>query len=65
MMSSKPLYINPESDFNNSNLKHFREGKEKGAKENAIGIAHNITASGVDINVVLSTGLSKEHIKKL
>ena len=57
-------YISPE--ITNSNTKHFREGKEEGAKEKAIEIAHKLKAAGMPLESIASmTGLPKEEIEKL
>ena len=61
-------YISPE--INNSNEKHFREGKEEGLKEGLekgiLQVAKNMKAAGVDDAVILATtGLTKEEIDKL
>ena len=62
------------NDINNSNVKHFREGREEGlkegkevgAKEKTMEIARNLKAAGVNIAVIQSTtGLSKEEIEEI
>ena len=64
--------ISPE--INNSNVKHFREGKEEGLKEGlkegerkkSIEIARKLKAAGVDNAVIFATtGLTKEEINRL
>ena len=57
-------YISPE--INNSNVKHFREGKEEGAKEKAVEIARKLKAAGVDEAVILATtGLNEDEFNSL
>ena len=69
-------YISPE--ISNSNVKHFREGKEEGLREGkveglkegeqkkALEIARKLKAAGVDDAVILATtGLTKEEIERL
>ena len=62
------------NDINNSNVKHFREGreeglkegKEEGAKEKTMEIARNLKAAGVNIAVIqTTTGLGEEEIERL
>ena len=61
-------YISPE--INNSNVKHFREGKEEGLKEGerkkALDIARKLKAAGVDDAVILATtGLNEDELNSL
>jgi len=53
----KPLlwHCNIRTEINNSNVKHFREGKEEGAKEKTFEIARKLKAAGVDDAVILAT----------
>ena len=58
------------NDINNSNVKHFREGKEEGLKEGerkkSLEIAIKLKAAGVDEAVIVATtGLAKEEISRL
>ena len=73
-MDSQRRYFNPENDINNSNIKHFREGKEEGLKEGlkegerkkAMEIARNLKTAGVDTAVIqVTTGLTEEEISQL
>ena len=66
------------NDINNSNVKHFREGKEEGLREGkeegmkegerkkALDIALKLRAAGVDDAVILATtGLEENELKSL
>ena len=66
------------NDINNSNVKHFREGKEEGLREGkeegmkegerkkALDIARKLRAAGVDDAVILATtGLEENELKSL
>ena len=58
------------NDINNSNVKHFREGREEGLREGMekgiLQVAKNMKAAGVDTVVISSTtGLSEEEISQL
>ncbi len=58
------------NDINNSNVKHFREGKEEGLKEGerkkSLEIAIKLKAAGVDEAVIVATtGLTMEEISRL
>ena len=58
------------NDINNSNVKHFREGKEEGLKEGerkkALDIARKLKAAGVDDAVILATtGLNEDELNSL
>ena len=66
------------NDINNSNVKHFREGKEEGLREGkeeglregerkkAFDIARNLKAAGVDYAVIIATtGLNENELKSL
>ena len=54
------------NDINNSNVKHFREGKEVGAKEKTLDIARKLKAAGVEDAVILvTTGLKREELDNL
>jgi predicted transposase/invertase (TIGR01784 family) len=69
-MDSQRRYFNPENDINNSNIKHFRDGKEEGLKEGerkkAMEIARNLKTAGVDTAVIqVTTGLTEEEISQL
>lgn len=65
-------YISPE--IHNSNVKHFREGKEEGLKEGKeeglkegiLQVAKNMKAAGVDDSVIMATtGLNEDELKSL
>ena len=57
-------YISPE--ISNSNVKHFREGKEEGVKEGILQVAKNMKAAGLPLESIASmTGLTKEEINRL
>ena len=61
-------YISPE--IHNSNVKHFREGKEEGLREGLekaiLQVAKNMKAAGMPLESIASmTGLPEEEIKKL
>lgn len=61
-------YISPE--IHNSNVKHFREGKEEGLreglKEGILQVAKNMKAAGVDDSVIIATtGLNENELKSL
>ena len=62
------------NDINNSNVKHFREGKEEGLREGlkegerkkSLEIALKLKTAGVDEAVIVATtGLTKEEISRL
>ena len=62
------------NDINNSNMKHFREGKEEGLKEGKeeglkegiLQVAKNMKAAGVDDSVIMATtGLNEDELKSL
>ncbi len=61
-------YISPE--INNSNVKHFREGKEEGLREGLekgiLQVAKKMKAAGVDEAVILATtGLNEDEFNSL
>lgn len=61
-------YISPE--IHNSNVKHFREGKEEGLREGwekgILQVARNMKAAGVDDAVIIATtGLNENELKSL
>ena len=61
-------YISPE--IINSNVKHFREGKEEGLREGVekgiLQVAQNMKAAGMSIETIATmTGLTIEEIEKL
>lgn len=61
-------YISPE--IHNSNVKHFREGKEEGLREGLekgiLQVAKNMKAAGVDDSVIIATtGLNENELKSL
>jgi predicted transposase/invertase (TIGR01784 family) len=61
-------YISPE--INNSNVKHFREGKEEGLREGLekgiLQVAKKMKAAGVDEAVILATtGLNEDDLNSL
>ena len=61
-------YISPE--IVNSNVKHFREGKEEGLKEGerkkSLEIARKLKAAGVaDAVIIATTGLDENELKSL
>ena len=61
-------YISPE--IVNSNVKHFREGKEEGLKEGerkkSLEIARKLKAAGVaDAVILATTGLDENELKAL
>ena len=58
------------NDINNSNTKHFREGKEEGLREGVekgiLQVAQNMKAAGISIETIATmTGLAIEEIEKL